>query len=265
VTTAATVLTPFGPRVWSYAYDLSANPVIRHTITEWAPLTLGSAAGWLAIGSFLAVVAYLVRRPTPTPWTAQLTLALFFLIALNAQRALVWWAVVAPAVVGVLIGSDREHEDAPPTGDREPSPRLPAYAIVGVLLVAIVALLPWWRGDDPARFLRNAPSGVTAAANQLPTGTRTLVFQPWASWFEYANPSDPVFVDSRIEVPPRLAWDDYAKVASGAAQWSVALDRWKVDAVVAPNDWAPVPLLEAPGSGWRVAYRDAESTLFRRT
>jgi hypothetical protein len=192
------------------------------------------------------------------------TLAIFFVLALSAQRALLWWALVAPVVVGVLIGTDRDREAAAPTPDREPSSGWPAYAIAGVVLAAVVALLPWWRGDDPARFLRNAPSGVTAAAGELPAGTRTLVFQPWASWFEYANPSDPVFVDSRIEVPPREAWDDYSKVASGDAQWSAVLDRWKVDAIVAPNDWGPVPLLDAPGSGWRVAYRDGESTLFRR-
>ena len=103
VTAAATLATPFGPRAWVYVYDVSTNPVIRKTITEWAPLTLATVPGWLAIGSAFAVVAYLVRRGRPTPWTALITLGLFLLLALSAQRGIVWWGMVAPVVVAGLI------------------------------------------------------------------------------------------------------------------------------------------------------------------
>ena len=263
VATAATVLTPFGPRAWSYAFDLSTNPVIRHTITEWAPLTLGSAAGWLAIGCSSR------RSPTssdvrPDPLDRS-----------GDPRCVLPPRDERPTGVGV-VGHDRargggrtDRDGSGPRGSSacvRPGAELPstAYAIVGVVLAAIVALLPWWRGDDPARLLpkrairRHRSCGPTPCRHEDP-GVPTV-----GLWFGYANPSDPVFVDSRIEVPPREAWDDYAKVASGDAQWSAMLDRWKVDAIVAPNDWGPVPLLEAPGSGWRVAYRDGESTLFRR-
>jgi hypothetical protein len=270
ITAATTIVTPFGPRVWSYVYDVSTNPVIRDTITEWAPLTLGSAAGWLAVASFLGTVGYLLRRRTPTPWTAQLTLALFFLLALSAQRALVWWAMVAPVVVGALIGTDRDAAEEPsaeqPSAEvgRARSDRLAAYVMISVLIVAIVALLPWWRGDDPGRFLRDAPAGVSAAAASLPSGTKLLAYQPWASWLEYTEPHDPVFVDSRVEVVPEAAWDDYAKVASGNEAWSDILDRWGVDAIAGPNDWAPIQLLDAAGSGWRVVYRDDQGTIVTR-
>jgi hypothetical protein len=264
VTAAATVVTPYGPRVWVYAYDLSTNPVIRNSITEWAPLSLSSAAGRLAIGSFLATVAYLLRRRTPTPWTAQLTLGLFFLLALSAERGLLWWALVTPAVLGALIGGEKEEATEPEARDVHPGPRLPAYVIVSILFVAIFALFPWWRGDDPATFLRDAPGGIASATGSLPQGTKVLVYQPWASWLEYTNPNDPVFVDSRIEVQPESTWTDYAEFASGSATWSDVLDRWNVDAVVGPSDWKPMSLLDAPGSGWRVVYRDGQGAIATR-
>src|SRR6476646_4020577 len=69
LTALATLVNPFGARVWVYAYDLSTNPVIRKTISEWAPLTLATIHGWFVIISALAVVAYLVRRRRPPPWT----------------------------------------------------------------------------------------------------------------------------------------------------------------------------------------------------
>lgn len=265
VTAAATVVTPYGPLVWTYAYDLSTNPVIRNSITEWAPLSLGSAAGRLAIGSFLATIAYLLRRRTATPWTAQLTLGLFFVLALSAERALLWWALVTPAVLGALIGGDHEEATETDIPVRQLGPRAPAYAIMAVLFLAILALLPWWRGDDPGTFLRDAPGGIASATGSLPSGAKILVYQPWASWLEYTNPNDPVFVDSRVEVLPESVWDDYAAFSSGSATWSDVLDRWGVDAVVGPNDWAPMPILDAPGSGWQVVYRDGEGAVATRT
>ncbi len=265
VTAAATVVTPYGPLVWTYAYDLSTNPVIRNSITEWAPLSLSSAAGRLTIGSFLATIAYLLRRRTPTPWTAQLTLGLFFVLALSAERALLWWALMTPAVLGALIGQDREEETERDARVVHPGSRAPAYVILSVLFVAILVLLPWWRGDDPGTFLRDAPRGIASATGSLPSGAKILVYQPWASWLEYTNPNDPVFVDSRVEVLPESTWTDYGGFASGSATWSDVLDRWGVDAVVGPNAWAPMPILEAPGSGWQVVYRDGEGAIATRT
>ena len=66
-TALATLVNPFGPRVWIYAYDLSTNPVIRDTINEWAPLTLATVPGWFVIVSALAVVAYLFGGSSRPP------------------------------------------------------------------------------------------------------------------------------------------------------------------------------------------------------
>ena len=154
ITALATLANPFGLRVWTYAYDLSTNPVIRDTISEWAPLTLATVPGWFAIGSALAVALFLIRRSDPTPWTSLLTLGIFFLLALSAQRAIVWWGMVAPVVLASLMPAKTTSE---PQG-RTRSPAAPAYAIVGVLLVGIVVLAPWWRGSR----LRALPRGRAA-------------------------------------------------------------------------------------------------------
>src|SRR5262245_17541041 len=37
----ATIVNPYGYRVWSYATGLATNPVIRQTITEWQPPSIG--------------------------------------------------------------------------------------------------------------------------------------------------------------------------------------------------------------------------------
>jgi hypothetical protein len=262
VTAATTLLNPFGLRAWTYAYDLSTNPVIRDTISEWAPLTLATVPGWFAIVSALAVAAFLIRRSGSTPWTSLVTLAIFFLLALSAQRAIVWWGMVTPVVLsGLLPERPRETETQP--GTRMAAG--PAYVIIGVLIAAIVVLAPWWRGSSYDRFLGAAPPGLTNAAEQhLAPGTRTLVHQPWGSWFEYALPDVPVFVDSRIEIVPKDIWHDYGQVGFSGAEWKQVLDRWDVQAIVASKDWHLLPTLEHPGSGWRVVYSDDDGALLER-
>ncbi len=265
-TTLATLLNPFGVQVWSYALALSTNPVIRQTISEWAPLTIGTVPGWFAIGSALAVAVYLIRRTRPTPSTALLTLGIFFLLAMSAQRAIVWWGMVAPVVLGALMRPEpdpvpvqTEAMDAKANGGS----RAPAYIIIGALVAFILVLAPWWRGNSPDRFLRAAPPGLTEAARQLPDGTRLLVDQPWGSWFEFALPRDPVFVDSRIEIVPADIWDDYGQVGFAGARWNEVLDHYEVGAIVANADWELLPLLEAD-PGWRSVYKDDDGELFVR-
>ena len=265
LTAGATLLNPFGIGVWEYAYDLSTNPVIRDTITEWAPLTLATVPGWFAIISALAVVGYLVRRSRPTPWTALVTLATFFLLALSAQRAIVWWGMVAPVIIAGLLRPDVVPSEAATADESARDSAIPAWLIIAGLSVAVVVLAPWWRGSTYDRFVAAAPPGLTEAAREhLPAGTRTLVDQPWASWFEFALPRLPVFVDSRIEIIPKDIWDDYGQVAFSRAEWRDVLEHREVEAIVASSDWDLLPLLERPASGWRVVYEDDDGALLVR-
>jgi hypothetical protein len=261
VTAAATLLNPFGVRAWTYAYELSTNPVIRDTISEWSPLTIATVPGWFAIGSALVVGAFLIKRQGETPWTALVTLAVFLLLALSAQRAIVWWGMVAPVVVaGLLPERPRATDGEKPTSRGSVAP---AYAIVAALVIGVTVLAPWWRGSSYDRFLAAAPPGLTEAARALPEGTRTLVHQPWGSWFEYELPDLPVFVDSRIEIVPKDIWHDYGQVGFAGADWKEVLDRWDVQAIVAASDWDLLENLKNDPD-WRVAYSDEDGYLFVR-
>jgi hypothetical protein len=257
-TVAATLLNPFGVDVWRYAYDLSTNPIIRDTISEWAPVTATDVSGLFMIGSALAVVAILARRGAQTRWTTLLWLGVFFLLAMSAQRAIVWWAMVAPVILAELFPAGSA-EGAPP--GREP--KAPAVGIIAAMLVAVVILLPWWRPND---LLSQAPPGVTRAVlDHVPPGARMFVHQPWGSWFEYRTPDRPVFVDSRIEIIPKDVWDDYGQVGFAGADWREVLARVNPDVIVAADNWDLLPDLEAQGSGWTSVYKDDDGEVFLRS
>jgi hypothetical protein len=255
ITAAATVVNPFGVGAWRYAYDLSTNPIIRKTISEWAPVTVTDAAGLFMIGSALAVVVFLARRGKSTPWTSLMWLAVFFMLAMAAQRAIVWWAMVTPVVLAELIPasdtrSQPEHRES----------RTPAMGIIAAMLVAVVVLLPWWRPND---LLSQAPPGVTRFVQEnIPSGARMFVHQPWGSWFEYITPDRPVFTDSRIEIIPKDIWDDYGQVGFAGADWRDVLDKWHPDAIVAAKNWDLIPDLMKPDSGWKLVYQDGDGDVF---
>ena len=56
----------------------------------------------------------------------------------------------------------------------------------------------------------NAPPGITGALREN-AGPSDRLFnpQPWGSWFEFALPTLPVAIDSRIELFPTSTWDTY--------------------------------------------------------
>jgi hypothetical protein len=262
VTAVATLVNPFGIGAWRYAIGLSTDPVIRESITEWAPLTLGTTLGAVTIGSLIAIIAYLGRRTRPAPWIPMLTIAIFFLLALSASRGVLWWGMVAPVMMATIFG--RSFPGASPANDpppREREPRGPALLVVGGLLIGAIVLLPWWRGV-PLEQVEAAPVGITRALADLPSGSRIFAHQPWGSWIIFAVPDVPVFVDSRIEIMAQDVWEDYFQVAFAGARWRSVLDEWHPDAIVAAKgEWDLIPILRADDS-WEVLYEDDDGVIF---
>ena len=107
VTAVATLANPFGPRVWTYAVRPVDQP--RHPRHDQRVDAADPRDGPRLVRDRVRARGgrYLVPRKQPTPWTALVTLALFFLLALSAQRAIVWWGMVAPVVLAGLVAAGR--------------------------------------------------------------------------------------------------------------------------------------------------------------
>ena len=270
-TLLATFVTPFGPLVWKYAYQLAANPIVRNNVTEWAPVTVRSFGGAAFFASGLAVAGYLAARRGRTRWADLIWLGFFFGLALPAVRGIVWWALAAPIVLAGQVVTEPAPETAAATStrvtesDREGSPLLNSL-VVGVLLVAAIAALPWWRSGSTTAMLSQAPVGLAQAAGRtLQPHERLFVSEPWASWFEQDQPQLLVFTDPRIEIFPVAVWDDYTRLRSGASGWESILDRWHVEAVaVDRQDLAGLLAVMRSSPSWRAVFSDRDGVLFAR-
>jgi hypothetical protein len=263
----AACVTPLGPAVWSYALGLSTNSQIANQVAEWRPTSLRDPAGLAFFASAMAIAAGMARRGRVVPWPALASLLVFFVIGVYAVRGLAWWPLaVVPIVAGMAI-VDRTGVQSRPPLIETPLMRRINVGIVGVMILAGVILVPWWRPTDPGTNAPDgavgfAPPGITSALRDLSRPT-DRIFNPqnWGSWFEYALPDVPVAVDSRIELFPAAVWDGYQNVLAGVDGWQAQLDRWGVTiAVVSDADAGFKARLSA--AGWRKAFSDDDGFVF---
>jgi hypothetical protein len=262
-TLVATLLNPFGVGVWRYAFALATNQTILTDIAEWSAPSLRTASGTLFFLSGIAVAGYLARRRGSAETIDLLWLGGFFLLGLSSLRMMTWWGLCAPVVLAGMMLAPSRHEPVR-TGSAT------ANRLLGAALIALIVVqLPWWRnGSDPvsgaSMLLLEAPQHLADAAEEtLPASSRLFVTEYWASWIEFAVPSMPVFVDSRIELFPDRVWSDYVDVIEGKATWPSVLDRWHVDGVLLRHGDILLPLI-GHDPGWRLAYRDSMGALFVR-
>ncbi|MGH2660281.1 MAG: hypothetical protein ACRDHS_11600 [Actinomycetota bacterium] len=262
----ATMVNPYGPRVWSYVAGLANHPVIRGMVQEWKPPTIGSYTGAVFFLSLVAAAVLLIARVRrPVPWVSLLPLAVFLSIALAAIRGVYWWAIAVPTVLARVL------QDRPARSEQlDPASALNA-AIVGLLTMGIVAMLiPWLpytgRSMPTERQLVFAPMGITRELHGILTPGQVLFnAQIWGSWLEFEFPRNPVIVDSRIEVVPTSVWSNYNAVSRGSEGWQAILDSWHVDVAVLARDQQHylIPRMKAD-PGWRLVYEDAEGLIFAR-
>jgi hypothetical protein len=266
VSILATLLNPYGIGAWRYAIGITTNTRILGAVQEWQPTSIRTIEGALFFLSVLAVVAYLVRREERTDSFSLIWLGTFFLLSLPAMRGQVWWGFVFP----VVIAGVATREASPAShAERRGSPSLNAMIVIAMLAFVAVEL-PWARDRiDPASgssaLLGFAPQVlVDATARSVPPDARLFVSQPLASWFEFALPSNLVFVDSRIELFPDRVWDDYLLVMSAREGWQSILDRWQVQAVILQDEDTMLESRIAHDPGWRLIAQNDDGSMFVR-
>jgi hypothetical protein len=262
----AACVTPIGPWVWGYAVGLSTNSQIANQVAEWRPTSLRDEPGLAFFLSVIVVVALMARRGRPVAWPTLAWLLSFFVIGAFAIRGLAWWPLAVVAVIPGLLGAGA---DEPARTNRVDPPLLRRVnvAMAGLMVLAGIALVPWWRPIDPGTKAPDgavgfAPPGITTALGELARpGDRLYNPQQWGSWFEFSQPDLPVAVDSRIELFPVAVWNGYQNVQAGVDGWQEQLDQWGVTlAVVQASDAGLAARLSS--AGWARAFEDADGSIF---
>jgi hypothetical protein len=258
VTVIATCLTPSGAGVWGYAASLMTNDAIRTSVTEWNAPSMATISGAMFLLGMLGLGAALARRSQKISVTDIAWVAGFSLLALTAYRNILWWAIAVPPVVAAAIGTGARPRD------EAHGARAVNVAVLTALAAGLIAALPWLRPDAPRVEQTPPPAIMRHAETTVPSGARVFVFQPWASWVEFARPDVSVFVDSRIELFDAATWRDYRAVAGGSTGWEGVLDRWDVDVVLVSEEQTAVIEGLSGAVGWQTITIEEGGALFTR-
>jgi hypothetical protein len=289
----ATLVNPFGIDAWRYIENLARDPAITSEISEWRPPTPLDPAGAVFYLSLLVVLGVLMfrfrsddGRPSSRFFGPIVTVFVFGLLGIVTGRGLAWWALAAPVAMvqlqpGLRLADLQRVRGLPALRARtarEASAiegrRSPLNAIIiGVLVVAAVALLPLWRPNGPAGIpiavLSHAPQGIAhklqalLKQGQLPPDARVWAPQTWGSFLEWAVPDVRVAIDSRIELFPPPVLADADEIATGAQGWLSTVEVRRVLALIVEADAPAGVMSDLAGSPrWKRVYTDAEGSIW---
>lgn len=231
---AATLINPFGIRVWTYVTSIAANPTISGRVAEWGPPSVRTPLGALFLGSVLATFVFLSTREHRVSLVTLVALCFYALLGMAAVRGVVWWALACPVLIAPSLRT---------AGSRDEGRSALNIVFLVALGVVLAISYPGTRGMDPLTrgpaILTYAPQDLVEAVREnVPAGSRVFASEVYGSWVEFSLPEDPVFVDARIELFPDDVWGDYFAVEEGRDRWEATLRRWNVDALILHPGWA---------------------------
>ncbi|HLH21036.1 MAG TPA: hypothetical protein VK066_00820 [Chloroflexota bacterium] len=249
---------------------------------EWLPTSLGTVHGTLFfLGAF--VLAVVLLRAGPPRLADLLRLLVFGVLALQAVRSTLWWAMVAAPVLawGITVavrGPGRVDKAASAGGtigdasaDRVGVPALNAVIVAGFLAVAALSL-PWLRPLGllfaPDRWPIQGPDLPVAAADRLATLPTTRLYNAmdWGGYLAWRlAPRQRIFVDARFQLYPPVVYQDYFAIANAAPGWAECLAAHAVDGIVISRADQPALLRALVGAGgWQAVYCDDVAAVYVR-
>jgi hypothetical protein len=280
----ATFLNPRGAEIYLYLVDLPTNPENLATVTEWFPTTLSfppfyGAFFWILL---VATLVAMGRKRDEIDFADLFILVGFSLLAIRHSRALLWFGlsipiVAAPYVRGLGRVFDRD--------DEEESTASQAISLVmaGALVVLPVLLQPWNPDDPLAAQVQPVPThleppfrGLVPADTPVEPALMLRVVEEPRIFHDYRypgfllyvlqdeTPSQMVWVDNRIELPPPEIWRAYDRISRGEG-WREAFAKFDVNAVVAStqNQQGLIDALRQ-SDDWSVEFENEAYALFVR-
>ncbi len=261
---------PRGIGIVRYVTSLSANPVIRALVPEWASPTFAQWDGAVFLVAFLLVAVLLAVSPRRPGLFQLLTFLAFGALALSSTRGVIWFGIALAPVVA-------EHLAAMFVRPATAQLRLRERAVLNSLFVVILAAgvvfsLPWFKHLLPLSPLKagliSAETPVAATEYLLrerPPGPifNELGFGSYLIWA--AQPEYPVFVDTRLELYPLELWRDYLDISAGREDWQQKLDRYGINALMVSRTEQPTFIAAVNSSRvWCLLYEDEVAAIYVR-
>ena len=263
------MLNPHGPRIYNFLFEIFSSPVQQEFVSDWFSPDFHDRGLFPLLLLILSTVGVLVlspRRPRPS----ELLLFLVTLYAtLKSSRHMAIFALIAGPLLAEYLQSWLSS-----TSFGKPFARTPAFELNGrTIFMAVVLLLPL------AAFVVKLKSTVLAPPRQEAVGiplraveflkenqiTGNTFTDPniWGDYLIWAMPSNPVYIDGRIDMYGDAFVREYLDVIWGTSDWRGPFGRYGVRvAIVRAKSPLRRGLKEA--NDWQQVFEDEMCVVFFR-
>jgi hypothetical protein len=243
---AATMVNPFGVRVYQSALGVSFNSTVRQFIGEWqSPDFHDPATLAVVVLPIVFTLAFLALSDRPVPAT-DLVLATFLVVAtLDAARFMPYFAITW---IGLAARCS-------PLPDEQLRPTLLTWPL-GAILAAAMLQGPWVPAGRPASSVP-----VQAVASLPRDGGRVFSTYLWDDYLDWKG--IPVFIDGRTELYTSTpVFAEYLALDELTRDPDPLLRSYGVRYVLWPPNQA-LSVYLSHDSHWRLVRRSEVSELFR--
>ncbi len=274
VCTGAAMLSPYGWRVFRNVFITLRDRTLMANVTEWNPVTVVPPAQLQAFGlvSVLVFAAFAFSRKRSL--ADALALAGLFGEALLHARNISLFAVGGVVIAAPHFASCLQEMRRWRLASRRPSRRAlsVALALAYTLIIALVCLVSLRRAVGT---VEHTPEGVGEAVAQVPrypadacAFLETEGFPPnlrllnnfeIGGYLMWRLPSEPVFIDGRLDVYAGRTFDDNLVLAHGqrAAAWAALVNEYDFDCVLTTSGREARAFAADPQ--WQLVYIDTNS------
>jgi hypothetical protein len=253
-----TIASPYGFALPGYYLRLLHNPALSRFASEWQPATLTHQPLFFFV---LAVATVLLLQRRDRRLFPQLAFLVTAVAALLAVRSIVWFALVAAAVVPRAL-------DAVIPASTAPRRRVLNVAVGSVLMLALATAAAAYAAHPRSWFERGyTAKGGSALASAAAADPRALVFanERYADWLLFEHPE----LDSRIAYDVRfelLTQHQLRRVAGFRLEqgpdWLAVAGAYRLFVLDPVSDKGAISILRSRGA--RVLFADKDLVVLER-
>jgi hypothetical protein len=118
-----------------------------------------------------------------------------------------------------------------------------------------------WPTDFPEKLF---PTELIGRHERLIATARVFTADDWADYLLYRHyPQQKVFFDGRSDFYGPKLGDEFIRICRGGHDWEQLLERYQIDVLLVPADWALASLLKGR-KGWKLVQDDGKAVIFQR-
>ena len=260
-------LNPHGPRIYVFPFEFFFSPIQQETVNDWlSPNFHEPELLPLALLILLTITVLALAPKRAKPSELLLLLATLYATLKSNRHMSIFALVAAPLLANYLqswLDSTRLGESF--SEARSSVPDRGAIVFGVLLLFPVLALVVRLRSEiySPPRQDRvGVPLRAVEymKANQI-TGNTFTDPNIWGGYLIWEMPSNPVFIDGRIDMYGDHFVGEYLKITAGLTDWRQSFAEYKIRvALISPRSVLELQLLAS--RDWRKVYSDEMAVVF---